>query len=148
MDEQTERPTMYQTCLLHARADRVFRTIVSSQLDQFKITLMEWLLLGVVKDAAKSGVTLSQIAKALDVSQPQITALMDKVASQNLVRQKVLRSDRRSRSVVLSTRGLKLVDNIEETIGAYLNEWWGNVPAEQLDAYLKTVRAISEFRPE
>ena len=139
------RPTMYQACLLHSRADRILRTIVSKQLEQFRITMMEWLLLGVVSEA-KDGITLSQIAQALDVSQPQVTALMDKVAAQKLVKQKVLRQDRRSRSVVLSTRGKYLVEDIEETITQELRGRLAEVPPEQLEAYLLTVKFIAEQR--
>jgi DNA-binding MarR family transcriptional regulator len=137
---------MYQASLLHARADRQFRTMISTQLDRFRLTMMEWLLLGVVGEA-KDGITLSQIAATLDVSQPQVTALMDKVSVQKLVKQKVLREDRRSRKVVLTLRGRRLVDDIEESLSDYWKAWTSDIDPDQLEIYLRTVQAMSERKP-
>ena len=147
VEQQPDRPTIYQTSLLHVRADRVYRTIISQQLEPFKLNLMEWLMLGVINDAP-TGITLSQIATALDVSQPQVTALMTRVTAQGLVRQKTVRQDRRSRSVVLSVRGLRLMDKIEETLQAYMQQWLSQVPPEQYDAYLEIIGRMSKFKTD
>lgn len=148
MEEQLDKPTYYQTSLSHVRADRVYRTIISQQLEPFKLNLMEWLMLGVINDASKAGITLSKIAEALDVSQPQVTALMTSVSNQGLVRQKTLRQDRRSRSVVLSVRGLRLLDKIEETINAYMDQWLSQVPPDQYQAYLEIMGRMSQFKAD
>ena len=140
------RPSMFQACLLHSRADRVLRTVIGNLLARFRLTMMEWLLLGAVNEGPKEGITLSAIAKVLDVSQPQVTALMDKVSTQKLVKQKVLREDRRSRSVVLTIRGRRLVEDIEEAMSDYLKTWAEHVPPEQLEAYLRTVRTIADHQ--
>lgn len=137
---------MYQACLLHSRADRVLRTVVSNQLERFNVTMMEWLLLGVVNEGPKDGITLSKIADVLDVSQPQVTALMDKVLAQKLAKQKILKQDRRSRSVVLTTRGKHLLEKIETSIADYIRNWLNDVPPEQLQAYWETIRYISQHR--
>jgi DNA-binding MarR family transcriptional regulator len=105
--------------------------------------MMEWLLLGVVGEGPDNGMSLSDIAKRLDVSQPQVTALMTKVSKQRLVRQKVQRHDRRSRHVVLSTRGQRMLDLIEDAIATRLKEWLADVPREQLKHYIQTIEFIS-----
>jgi DNA-binding MarR family transcriptional regulator len=135
--------SMYQACLLHSRADRVLRSLVAGQLEALKVTMMEWLLLGVVGEGPDNGMSLSDIAKRLDVSQPQVTALMTKVSKQRLVRQKVQRHDRRSRHVVLSTRGQRMLDLIEDAIATRLKEWLADVPREQLKHYIQTIEFIS-----
>jgi len=120
------------------------RAMVGNCLEQFKITMMEWLLLGVVGEAPKEGITLSHIADALDVSQPQVSALMDEVLSQRLVRQKVNKKDRRSRTVALTPKRARLVERIEAAITNHLKEWLAEIPKEQLQAYLNTIRFITE----
>lgn len=134
---------MYETCLVHTRADRVLRTITNNLLAEFNITMMEWLLLGVVSEANRSGITLSDIAKRLDVSQPQVTALMDKVVTQRLVRQKVHKQDRRSRTAVLTIKGKRLLDNIETSFKEFMKTWLSEIPEDQLAAYASLVQRIA-----
>lgn len=140
--------TMYHACLVHARADRVLRTLVNNQLDNFQITMMEWLLLGVIDEGPKDGITLSKIAEALDVSQPQVTALMDKVIDQKLVRQKIHKHDRRSRTAVLTIKGKRLLEKIEATVSAFMKEWVSEVPKNELESYAKIVMRIANYRVE
>jgi hypothetical protein len=73
--EESEEITMYQACLLHSRADRALRLVIARQLDQFNVTMMEWLLMGAVSSGPKDGMTMSAVAAALDVTLPQVTAL-------------------------------------------------------------------------
>lgn len=138
--------TVYQACLAYFRADHALRTAANRVLGEFKISMMEWLLLGVVSDGPKNGITLSHIAVELDVSQPQVTALMNRVLDQKLVRQRVHKTDRRSRTVVLTPRGMRTLDAIETAAKEYTASMLGDVPREQLDAYLLTVRQVAELR--
>lgn len=147
MEEEHARPTMYQACLLHARADRVLRMVVAEGLEQWKLTMMEWLLLGVINEGPDNGITLSDIARRLDVSQPQVTALMNKADKQSLVRQKVQRSDRRSRRVVLSAKGSRLLAEVEAGLSHTIQDWLTELPRDQLQAYMDTVLYISMSRP-
>ncbi len=144
MADQGKIITMYQACLLHSRADRVLRALVADQLDYLKLTMMEWLLLGVIGEGPEEGLSLSEIAKRLDVSQPQVTALMVKVGQQKLVKQKIQRRDRRSRHVILSPRGQRMLTHTEEIIAQKMDNWLAEIPTDQLQHYIETVKYISE----
>jgi DNA-binding MarR family transcriptional regulator len=136
--------TMYEICLLHARTDRALRTVVANQLDEFKVTMMEWLLLGVVCGGPEKGLSMSTIAATLDVTLPQVTALVTNLIKLRLVKQKTQAHDRRSRHVVATNRGRILLGDMEQAIARAMEEWLKDIPKDQLDIYFKTIKQLSQ----
>jgi len=146
MDEKTEESgiiSMYEACLLHSRADRALRLIVSRQLEQFNVTMMEWLLLGVAQTGPKEGLTMSAVAAALDVTLPQVTALTASLTKLKFLKQKISRQDRRSRRLISTNSGNKLLAEIEEAVNTAMQEWIADIPKDQLQTYLQTVKLLA-----
>lgn len=139
--------TMYEACLLHTRADRTLRLILAKELEQFDITMMEWLLLGTVQQGPKEGVNMSSLASTLDVTLPQVTALTTGLLKQKLVKQKISRQDRRSRRLIITNAGKKLLSAVEDDARDALREWVSGIPDSQLQAYLKTEAALANKKP-
>lgn len=144
--KQTEI-TMYDACLTHSRADRSLRMLVSRQLEKFDVTMMEWLLMGVVCNGPKRGVTMTDAATTLDVTLPQVTALTAGLTKAKLLRQKISSQDRRSRRLVCTNAGKQLLDETEQAANEALNEWLSDIPAAQLDAYLETIKTLANRKP-
>lgn len=150
-DTETEAPkrvTMYEACLTHSRADRALRVVVSRQLENFDVTMMEWLLMGVVCHGPKTGTTMSEAAATLDVTLPQVTALTAGLTKAKLLKQKVSRQDRRSRRLVCTKAGKKLLDETETAANEALDEWLADIPQAQLEAYLKTIETLASRKPQ
>lgn len=147
MSNKLDGIKIHEVCLTYNHADRVLRNLINDRLYNFNIGLVEWLLLGVIDQAPKSGITLSEIAVKLDVSQPQVTALMDKVASQRWVRQKVHKQDRRSRMAVLTIKGKRQLDDIESDMKQFLEVWLSEVPDDQLKSAGQLAHRIANYRP-
>ncbi|HTE58020.1 MAG TPA: MarR family transcriptional regulator [Verrucomicrobiae bacterium] len=141
--EDTSPITMSQACLLHSRADRALRVVVSRQLEQFDVTMMEWLLMSVVCNGPKEGMTMSAVASALDVTLPQVTALTASLTKSKLVKQKVSRQDRRSRRLICAPSGKRLVEETESAINKAMKDWTADIPPEQLKIYLATVELLA-----
>ncbi|HUP26267.1 MAG TPA: helix-turn-helix domain-containing protein [Candidatus Limnocylindrales bacterium] len=141
--EKFELPTMYELCLIHARADRAMRSVVSRQLENHGITMMEWLTLGVVLAGPKQGVSMSQIAATLDVTLPQVTALVSNLLDAKMIKQRVLASDRRGRQVIGTLRGKKTLARLEGTIAEAMRAWSKDIPPDQLKAYIITVARLA-----
>lgn len=139
--------TMYEACLLHSRADRTLRLIVSRQLERFNITMMEWLLLGSVRRGDKEGITMTTAATTLDVTLPQVTALTNGLTKQKYVKQKISRQDRRSRRLTMTTTGNKLLDSIETEARQALREWVQDIPREKLMTYLDIEAILASRKP-
>lgn len=139
---------MYEACLLHSRADRALRVVVSRQLEQFNVTMMEWLLLGVVTTGPKEGLTMSLVASSLDVTLPQVTALTASLTRGKLIKQKVSRQDRRSRRLLSTPAGKRLLDDIEQAINGAMHEWLSEIPREQLKQYFETVKLLAKRKSQ
>lgn len=134
---------MYEICLLHARSDRALRAKVASLLDASGITMMEWLLLGVVAEAPAKGMTMSEIAQSLHVTLPQVTALVNKLLPLKLVKQKSASNDRRSRLVSLTNKGELVLDENRKLLDAARNDIFGDASKENVETYLKLLAKLS-----
>lgn len=134
---------MYQTCLMHARADRTLRLLVAKQLEQFDLTMMEWLLLATVTAAPREGLTMSAVAAALDVTLPQVTALANSLVKTKLVKQKISSQDRRSRFLIATIAGKRLMARVEDAINQSMRDWLKDIPREQLENYIETVELLA-----
>lgn len=138
-----ELPNMFELCLMHARADRTMREVVAKQLSPFDITMMEWLVLGVVSQAPKNGFSMTQVAKILDVTLPQVTALVTTLIKLKLIKQTILPEDRRGRQVNIAPKGARLLDKLEGHVAEAMRGWSRDIPRDQLYAYMLTVSQLS-----
>jgi DNA-binding MarR family transcriptional regulator len=136
---------MYETLLMHSRADRALRVVVAKELENFELTMMEWLLLATVCSGPPVGHTMTSVAQTLDVTLPQVTALMNKLTKRKLLKQKVSSHDRRSRRLTCTPTGSKMMADIEGVLESRVSQWLQGIPAEQLEAYQRTVGQIAEL---
>ncbi len=139
---------MYQACLMHARADRALRLLIANQLEQFDLTMMEWLLLATVCNGPREGMTMSAVAGTLDVTLPQITALTNSLVKTRLVKQKVSSQDRRSRQLTCTIAGKRLIARIEDAVNDSMKQWLGDIPHDQLENYMHTVEKLANLAAE
>lgn len=134
---------MYDICLLHARSDRMFRSAVAAQLEKSQITMMEWLLLGVVSAGPAKGVNMSSVADELKVTLPQVTALVNKLLPQKLIKQKSATTDRRSRLVFLTNKGQLVFDEMNEVMQKAKPEIFAGVDDDQQSDYLAVMTKLA-----
>lgn len=142
-DQEYETPSMYQLCLMHVRADRAMRSLISRELEPYSLTLMEWLALGVVSNAPRDGFSMSQVAELLDVTLPQVTALISSLTKKRLIKQKILSTDRRGRQVVATPRGIRSLVKIEKDVRDIMRKWSRDIPDSQLRSYILTLAHLS-----
>jgi DNA-binding MarR family transcriptional regulator len=140
-----ERYSMYELCLLQSRADRALRVMVVRQLERHNLTMMEWLLLATVSQAGKTGLTMTEVAQMLDVTLPQVTALMGRLSKQKFIRQKVSSADRRSRLLISSKLGLRTNAAIEDTIREVMRVWLHDIDTPTLYTYIETMQQIANL---
>jgi DNA-binding MarR family transcriptional regulator len=137
--------TMYEICLLHSKSDRLLRLVVSRELEPFGITMMQWLLLVTVNKGPNSGMRMTELSEQLDVTMPQITALMNDLVELKLAKQKINSSDRRSRRLSVTTAGKKRLDEIDESIDKALKNWLRAIPADDIDGYFETLKLMAQM---
>lgn len=104
---------------------------------------MEWLLLGVVSQGKSTGLTMSEIAEALHVTLPQVTALVNKLLPLKLIKQKSASTDRRSRVVTITSKGQLTLDDANSTLDKAKDEWFEGLAVEQRDSYAEVLRRFA-----
>jgi|ERR1700741_981152 len=134
---------MYEVALLHAQSDRALRALVAERLSGMDITMMEWLLLGVVAGGKSSGMTMSEIAAALHVTLPQVTALVNKLLPLKLIKQKSASTDRRSRVVTMTSKGQLALSDANKTLDTAMKDWFGSASKEQ-EAYTTVLKKLAD----
>jgi DNA-binding MarR family transcriptional regulator len=134
---------MYEVCLLHAQSDRALRAMIAERLSDKSITMMEWLLLGVVAGGKTSGLTMSDIAEALHVTLPQVTALVNKLLPLKLIKQKSANNDRRSRVVTMTSKGQLTLDEANAALDNAMGEWFDGLSTEQRESYSAVLKRLA-----
>lgn len=134
---------MYELCLLHARSDRALRGSIATRLETLNITMMEWLLLGVIKRGNGKGMSMSDIAQSLHVTLPQVTALVNKLLPLRLIKQKSANVDRRSRLVSLTSKGELILEEADSLLEAETATLFGDVSPGDIEGYTNTLQNIS-----
>jgi DNA-binding MarR family transcriptional regulator len=134
---------MYEICLLHAQSDRALRALIADRLNGMNVTMMEWLLLGVVANGKSSGLTMSEIADALHVTLPQVTALVNKLLPLKLIKQKSASTDRRSRVVTITSKGQLTLDDANKTLDKAMEEWFDGLSTEQRTSYSAVLKQLA-----
>lgn len=134
---------MYELCLLHARSDRAMRGSIAARLEKLNITMMEWLLLGVIEKGGSKGMSMSDIAHSLHVTLPQVTALVNKLLPHKLVRQKSANADRRSRLVSLTNKGELVLEEAHKLLEPARQDMFATLADEDVNAYIKALMKIS-----
>lgn len=137
---------LYETCLAHARADRALRTFIANELEGHDITLMEWLMLSVVCNGPKEGLSMSAVARELDVTLPQVTSLANKLLVQQQIEQKIQAHDRRARHVFPTARGKRTWQDVEKSLAQNIDRWLhvdAKLSQEDVQHYVRVAKLIA-----
>lgn len=131
---------MYQ---MQIRTDRVMRFVASKSLEPFRLTIMEWQAISVLSGKSEDGLTMTRIAKLLDVAPPQVSALTEQLIKKRLINQKIVRTDRRNKYLSLTKRGVDVKKRADKNIKEAVNNLISAVQPGQLIEYQKTIQQIA-----
>ncbi len=135
---------VYDLCLAQARADRVVRSTISSQLEPYNLTVMEWLALGVVAAGPRNGLNMSAIAKELHVTLPQVTVLVSKLTDAKLFKSRAQGTDKRAKFICATLRGRRLHLKLEGVVRLPNERLQNNIEAADLGRYIYVAEQIAE----
>ncbi len=145
MTENSVSPSMYEACLLHSKSDRMLRLVVGRELEPFNVTMMQWLLLMTVNQGPNSGMRMTELSEQLDVTMPQITALMNDLVERKLAKQKINSHDRRSRRLSVTSTGKKRLEEIDGSVDQALKKWLDPISGADLEGYFATLKQMVEI---
>ena len=137
-------PPMHEFFLMHAKADRALRGAISKAIQKSSLTMTEWLALAVIANGPKEGMRMGEVARQLDVTLPQVTALVTTLLDKKLCKQHVFADDRRGRQVLATLKGKRMLVGLEVDTERALKELSKEIDAAQFQAYMMTTKQLSE----
>lgn len=137
--------TTYQGLVYQSRANRSFKTFVQRILREHNLTMMQWSVLGFIKDAGKAGVRISDLAKKVDSSLAFITNSVNALEAKSMVFRMGHETDNRAKLVCLQPGYRKRLDALEQDLRNQLHEWFAkHVDRAELETHVKVLHDIAK----
>lgn len=101
-------------------------------------------VLALVSIQERGGCTLTELKKEMHVSAPTITGLIDRLERDGYVKRRNDVNDRRVTNVVLTARGVRLVDQFRGNIRKRWQYILSKTPPEMAEALVNIMRKITK----
>lgn len=137
--------TTYRAGVLQSRAHRKLESFISKRLKEHSLTMMEWAMLGTIHDAGRKGITMSKLARILDVNISHITNKSEEFIERGLVEKKINEQDKRVKFLIATDECREKVQRVEKSLRKEMRAWMRGVNKTSLYAYIKTLEAITEL---
>jgi MarR family transcriptional regulator for hemolysin len=92
---------------------RLRRTVVDKALRPMGVTRSQWWVLANLSRHNGQGMMQTELAKVMDVGKVTLGGLIDRLEASGLVKRQADPSDRRAKRVVMTTKGTKLLSEIQ-----------------------------------
>ncbi len=137
--------TTYQAGTQQAQANRTLNSLKTNVLKKYDLSGMQWIVLGNIYDAGKSGIRASDLAKLLDTTQAFVTGTVNILVANDYVTRETNFSDSRSRLIKFNFLRKKLFLKIEEEARSELrNKIYSRITREELNIYLNVINKFAD----
>jgi DNA-binding MarR family transcriptional regulator len=131
----------YLSGMLFTKAHRLVRGRVYDLLETYDLNPTLWSLLSIVSQAI-DGVRSSVVAEQIGVKPPMVTLLADQLVEQGLLRRVSHHTDGRVVILVVSSKGKRLVKEVEEKLGSQIAQLMNGLTAAEIQAFQKSLLTI------
>lgn len=136
--------TTYQEVISQSRSYRTLRNFMAVTLDDYGLTITEWLVIGLAIDAGQKGVKISCVARELGVEIPVVTNLVNRAATTKWVTKVADDKDKRAKRIVMTKQGLEEACKIEGELKNRTAKWLDDIDKDTLKGYYTVVAALSD----
>lgn len=138
--EDLSKITTYQAGAVQAAMHRRLQKYCDEILEPFGITKMQWLIIGHVWDAGKSGARVSDLAETLGTTIPYLTTGLHILESKGFLKRHINAEDSRSRLIVINPAVVPVCKKIEERLREGLRKTiYANVDPKDFLIYMKVL---------
>jgi DNA-binding MarR family transcriptional regulator len=131
----------YKKAALQVIAYKRVREVVNGVLTRFDLNTTQWIILGTLYESA-TGLRITDIARALQVEVPLITTLSQPLLGEGWVRNKVSKTDRRTKPLALTKQGKALVGQIELELRSELKPIEEGLSSKEVGIYFQTLETF------
>lgn len=135
--------TTYQIGVLVARTHRVLKAHTDVVLAPYDLTSVDWAIIGLLYDEAKTGMKLSALSEELGVEAPFITVRIKRLETRHLVT--IMRGtlDKRERYAHITPAGKKLVATIEPILRTASRQWLKGVGPLDVKGFIAVMKTVA-----
>jgi DNA-binding MarR family transcriptional regulator len=135
----------YQAVVLQSRAHRAIKESLTRLLRNHGITMMQWSIIGLIADAGKGGMRISDLAQKLDTSLAFITTSVNVLEAKSLVYRVGHARDNRSKLVHLNPDFAPRVATIEAEVSKkQMAEVYHAISPTDLTIYFNVLSALAK----
>lgn len=109
---------------------------------QFQLTATQYNILRILRGAGKDGISCSQAAERMVTSDPDITRLLDRLATRHLIARERSREDRRVVITHITTEGLDLLKTIDRPLAEFVKKLVGHSGRERLEQLIEILESM------
>ncbi|MGD8374347.1 MAG: MarR family transcriptional regulator [Candidatus Woesebacteria bacterium] len=136
--------TTYQALVNQSRANRTVKAQFEQTLREHNLTVMQWSVLGFIKDAGKQGIRISDLAQKIDTSLAFITNSVNALQAKGIVCRAEHESDNRAKLVSVAPAYRKKLESIEKQLHQRMDSWLESCLGSGVKAYLETLEKIAQ----
>lgn len=130
----------YEASVYQSQAYRELKQLKAKLLKKHGLTMMQWVILGLVYDAGKNGIRISALAERLATTLAFVTNTVNSLEAMKLVIRKTETVDTRAKSVILKSGKEDLVRRIEHDLRQELKKSiYSKVSPEELQQYMNVL---------
>ena len=112
---------------------RLRRTVIDKALRRIGVTGSQWWVLVTLEWYNLEPVTQAKLAQAMEISRATLGGLITRLEAAGLVRRQRVSTDRRANAVVVTARGVKLLDEMQSVGLSVTAEITKGIPAEEIE---------------
>ena len=132
----------YSVMLAKMRAFRATKDVIAKSLQDFDITIMQWLLLGYVEKNS-DGTTAGAIADELNITMPLVTRFTAALSAKGMIQIKPLPSDKRTKLISITKMGKELLISSDPIVKKALKDWLAPIPQEEVRTYIAVMLKVA-----
>lgn len=134
----------YQASILHARAYRNLKNYKNEILKRHGLTMMQWMVIGLINDAGEKGIRMSDIAEQLDTTQAFATTTVNFLEARQIVSRTTHETDKRSKRIKIEPGHKQLIEQIEADVRQKLRETlYQHISRQDLEVFIKVLSVLS-----
>lgn len=137
-----EKTSSYSVMLAKMRAFRATKDVIAKSLQDFDITIMQWLLLGYVEQNT-DGTTAGAIAEELNITMPLVTRFTAVLSSKGLISIVPLPKDKRTKVITITKSGKDLLSFSDPIVKQALKVWLAPIPEEEVRTYIAVMLQVA-----
>ncbi|HSH18290.1 MAG TPA: MarR family transcriptional regulator [Candidatus Saccharimonadales bacterium] len=136
----------YHLGAIEAAAHRALRQHKDELLKPYKITGIEWYLIGIVYDSGSEGIRSTDLAKELGTTMSFLTKTVNLLEAKNILHRRANAKDARSTYVVLNDKYIPTCEEIELHLRRELRKSiYSLVTPEELRTYIRVMERFSKL---